>query len=227
VIKARTLVAMPAAVSDEISAANLLRGMTAEYLLFRLYAVQAGDHVLVHAAAGATGVIMCQWARSLGARVIGTVGAASRFEQAHAAGCELVLEYGDPDFVGKVKEFTNGALCNVVYDSVGKDTFDTSLACVKIRGILAAYGNGSGKPPLLDVLRLAAQGSIFVTRPRLDHYATTIAETEACAGRFFDADTAGTVKPRATRVFPLREAALAHRHLEDRDALTTPVLIVE
>lgn len=226
VVNERALVAMPDGVTDEVSAANLLRGMTAEYLLFRMFEVRPGHAVLVHAAAGATGVILCQWAARLGARVIGTVGSSDRFGQARAAGCELVLEYGDPDFVEKVREFTDGALCDVVYDSVGKDTFDTSLACVKPRGLLAAYGNGSGKPEPLDVLRLAAQGSVFLTRPRLDHYTTTVDETERCAQRFFDAVIDGTVSPRATTTFALRDAAAAHRHLENRAELTTPVLAV-
>lgn len=226
VVNERALVTMPEDMDDETSAANLLRGMTAEYLLFRMFQVQPGQTVLVHAAAGATGVLLCQWSRHLGARVIGTVGSRARFAEAEAAGCELVLEYGDTDFVERVREFTQGALCDVVYDSVGKDTFDTSLACVKPRGLLAAYGNGSGKPEPFDVLRLAAQGSVFLTRPRLDHYASTVEETEACARRFFAAVMDGTLVPRATTVFPLREAAAAHRHLEDRDELTTPVLRV-
>lgn len=226
VVNERALVAMPDAVTDETCAANLLRGMTAEYLLFRMYEVQAGQSILVHAAAGATGIILCQWARHLGARVIGTVGSRARFEQARAAGCELVLEYGDEDFVEKVRDFTDGGLCDVVYDSVGKDTFDTSLACVKPRGLLAAYGNGSGKPEPFDVLRLAAQGSVYLTRPRLDHYTATVAETEQCAARFFAAVSDGTVIPRATTTFALRDAAAAHRHLEDRTQLTTPVLTV-
>jgi NADPH2:quinone reductase len=191
-----------------------------------MFAVKPGQTILVHAAAGATGVILCQWARHLGARVIGTVGASDRFEQARAAGCELVLEYGDTDFVRKVRDFTDGGLCDVVYDSVGKDTFDTSLACVKPRGLLAAYGNGSGKPEPFDVLRLAAQGSVYLTRPRLDHYTATIEETEQCAARFFAAVSDGTVTPRAATTFALRDAAAAHRHLEDRSQLTTPVLIV-
>ncbi len=226
VVNERALVAMPDGVTDETSAANLLRGMTAEYLLFRMFEVQAGQSVLIHAAAGATGVILCQWARHLGARVIGTVGSSDRFAQARAVGCELVLEYSDPDFVAKVRDFTAGGMCDVVYDSVGKDTFDTSLACVKPRGLLAAYGNGSGKPEPLDVLRLAAQGSVYLTRPRLDHYTATVEETAHCAARFFSAVSDGTVKPRATTAFALRDAAAAHRHLEDRSQLTTPVLIV-
>lgn len=227
VVPEATLVAMPDDVSDEVSAANLLRGMTAEYLLHRLYALESGDTILVHAAAGATGIILTQWARALGARVIGAVGAPSRFDLASEAGAELVLEYNDAEFLSKVRDFTDGALCDVVYDSVGKDTFDISLACVKVRGMLAAYGNGSGKPEPLDVLRLAGQGSVFLTRPRLDHYTASVAETESCAARFFDALASGAVKPRATRSFSLAEAALAHHHLEDRVQLTTPVLLVD
>ena len=221
------LVKVPSGISDELAAATQLRGMTAEYLLFRLYAVKPGDNVLVHAATGGTGVIMVQWARTLGARVIGTVGSPSRFEQARAAGCELVLEYKDPEFVEKVKDFTHGKLCEVVYDSVGKDTFNVSLRCVKRRGMLVAYGNGSGTPDPVEVLSLARQGSVFLTRPRLDDYATTVEETEVCARRFYEAVTSGAVTPRATQTFPLRDAASAHRHLEDREQLTTPVLTVD
>ncbi|MFT4561903.1 MAG: NADPH2:quinone reductase [Gammaproteobacteria bacterium] len=226
-IEEDSLVRVPNGIGDEVCAATLLRGMTAEYLLFRLYSVKPGDTVLVHAASGGTGVILCQWARTLGANVIGTVGASSRFKHARDVGCQLVLEYTDPDFVAKVSDFTNGKLCDVVYDSVGKDTFEVSLACVKTRGCLAAYGNGSGKPPPLDVLRLASQGSIFLTRPRLDHYASDVAETEACADRFFNSLLSGAVVPRPAQLFSLKDAASAHRHLEDREKLTTPVLVVD
>ncbi len=226
VMKADPLVKVPLGISDELAAATQLRGMTAEYLLFRLYAVQPGDNVIVHAATGGTGVIMAQWARTLGARVIGTVGSPSRFDQARAAGCELVLEYQDPEFVEKVKDFTDGKLCEVVYDSVGKDTFNASLQCVKRRGLMVAYGNGSGTPDPVEVLSLARQGSVYLTRPRLDDYATTVAETEVCAGRFYEAVISGAVTPRATQTFPLREAPAAHRHLEDREQLSTPVLTV-
>lgn len=227
VMGAGPLVKLPNGISDELAAATQLRGMTAEYLLFRLYAVQPGDNVIVHAATGGTGVIMAQWARKLGARVIGTVGSSSRFERARAVGCELVLEYQDPEFVEKVKDFTDGKLCEVVYDSVGKDTFSASLQCVKRRGMMVAYGNGSGTPEPVEVLSLARQGSVYLTRPRLDDYATTVPETEACAARFFDAVASGAVTPRPTQAFPLREAPAAHRHLEDRDQLTTPVLTVD
>jgi NADPH2:quinone reductase len=221
------LVKVPHGISDELAAATQLRGMTAEYLLFRLYAVRPGDNIIVHAATGGTGVIMAQWARKLGARVIGTVGSPSRFEQAAAVGCELVLEYQDPNFVEKVKDFTDGKLCEAVYDSVGKDTFNTSLQCVKRRGIMVAYGNGSGAPDPVEVLSLARQGSVYLTRPRLDDYARTVVETEACAVHFFDAVASGDVTPRPTQAFPLREASAAHRHLEDRNQLSTPVLTVD
>lgn len=221
------LIKVPSGISDELAAATQLRGMTAEYLLFRLYAVQPGDNVIVHAATGGTGVIMAQWARTLGARVIGTVGSPSRFEQARAVGCELVLEYQDPEFVEKIKDFTDGKLCEAVYDSVGKDTFTASLQCVKRRGLMVAYGNGSGTPDPVEVLSLARQGSVYLTRPRLDDYATTVAETEVCAGRFYAAVTSGAVTPRPTQTFPLQDAPAAHRHLEDRDQLTTPVLNVD
>ena len=225
VVPAKCVVAVPDTVSDVVCAANLLRGMTAEYLLFRTTVVKAGDIVLVHAAAGATGVLLSQWARALGARVIGTVGSMARAALASAAGAELVLEYGDPDFVERVVDFTDGRRCDVVYDSVGKDTFDVSMACVKVRGMLVVYGNGSGKPDPLDVLRLAAQGSIFLTRPRLDHYTRDAAETIACAERFFAALESGALTPRPITEFPLPRAADAHRHLENRDCLTTPVLV--
>ena len=223
----RPLVKLPEGISDELAAATQLRGMTAEYLLFRLYKLQPGDNIIVHAATGATGVIMVQWARRLGARVIGTVGSPARFDQAREAGCELVIEYQDSRFVEKVSDFTDGKLCEVVYDSVGKDSFATSLQCVKRRGMMVAYGNGSGTPDPVEVLSLARQGSVYLTRPRLDDYATSVEETEACASRFFDAVTSGSVKPRTTRTFPLREAPEAHRHLEDRDELSTPVLTID
>jgi NADPH:quinone reductase len=227
VIDADLLVSLPPGITDEISAATLLRGMTAEYLLCRLVTVKHHDTVLVHAASGATGVILCQWARDLGARVIGTVGSASRIEKAREAGCDLVLEYTDPRFVEQIRDFTGGGLCEVVYDSVGKDTFETSIECVKPRGMLVAFGNASGKPDPVDVMKLAGQGSIYLTRPRLNDYAVTLAETERCAARYFAVVTSGAVKPRPTRSFPLRDAGAAHRHLEDREQLTTPILVVD
>ena len=226
VVDSDPLVKLPFGISDELAAATQLRGMTAEYLLFRLYSVEQGDYVIVHAATGGTGVIMAQWASALGACVIGTVGSSSRFDQARASGCDLVLEYQDPKFIEKVTDFTDGALCDVVYDSVGKDTFDTSLRCVKRRGMMVAYGNGSGAPDPIEVLSLMRQGSVYLTRPRLDDYATTIKETEACAARFFNAVVSGEVTPRAAQAFQLQDAPAAHRHLEDREQLTTPVLMV-
>ncbi|MFP6680754.1 MAG: zinc-binding dehydrogenase, partial [Gammaproteobacteria bacterium] len=134
--------------------------------------------------------------------------------------------YHDSKFIKKVTDFTDGALCDIVYDSVGKDTFDTSLFCVKRRGMMVAYGNGSGAPNPIEVLSLMRQGSVYLTRPRLDDYATTIEETEACATRFFNAVISGEVTPRATQTFQLQDAPAAHRHLEDREQLTTPVLMV-
>ena len=206
-------------------AASLTRGLTAEYLLCRLHELKAGETIIVHAAVGGTGTIMCQWAKALGATVIGTVGDEAKTSIAKQSGCDHVLLHQDPDFVAKIIEITGGKLADVVYDSIGKDTLQTSMQCIRPRGLMVAYGNASGKPEPIEVLDLARLGSLFLTRPILSHYISTRAEFELATSRYFKTLTDGIVTlPEITR-FPLTEAANAHRHLQDRSELSLPILV--
>ena len=221
----RQVVKLPSNVPADGVAASLTRGLTAEYLLCRLHEVKAGETIIVHAAAGGTGVIVSQWAKALGATVIGTVGDEAKTEIAKSNGCKHVLLHQDPDFIAKVADITDGKLADVVYDSIGKDTFQTSIQCVRPRGLMVAYGNASGKPEPIEVLDLARLGSLFLTRPILSHYIATRADFELATGRYFDALANGTVRlPEITR-FALSEAADAHRHLQDRARPSLPILV--
>ncbi len=224
-VPAEVLVRLPGDVDETVVAASLTRGMTAEYLLFRLHPLAPGETCVVYAAAGGTGRIVCQWAKHLGATVIATVGTAEKVAVAREAGADHVLLNDDPDFVARVRGWSGGRGVDVVYDSVGRDTFTQSLACLRPRGLMVAYGNASGPPDPLDVLALARHGSLFLTRPRLPEYVATRAELELCAGRYFDALASGIVRPHATERFALADAAAAHVHLEDRSRLTMPVLV--
>lgn len=219
------VVRVPDNVSEELVAASLTRGLTAEYLLFRLYRVKSGDTVIVHAAAGGTGSILCQWARQLGATVIGTVGTEAKFETAKQAGCDSVLVHSANDFVEQVRDITDGKLVDVVYDSIGKDTFNKSLECIKQRGLMVAFGNASGKPDPVDVLSLARFGSLYLTRPILTHYISTHEELELSAAQYFAALADGIVVPHPVTKYQLADASAAHEHLEDRSNLTIPILV--
>lgn len=225
VMRAAALVRLPDGIADDVVAATLTRGMTAEYLLFRLHEVKAGETVIVHAATGGTGLIVCQWAKDLGATVIATVGAESKFEMAREAGADHVLLHSAEDFVQQVREFTHGRGVDVAYDSIGRDTFMKSIECLRPRGLMVAYGNASGKPEPLDVLALSRHGSLFLTRPNLGHYVATRAELELSTGRFFDALERGIVWPHPVERFAFEEAPAAHRHLEDRSKHTIPILV--
>jgi len=182
-IGADKLVKLPAGIDDDVVSASLLRGLTAEYLLCRLHAVQPGETVVVHAAAGGTGLIVCQWARHLGAQVIATVGSAAKVDIARAAGAEHVLLHSQTDWAAQARELTAGRGVDVVYDSIGLDTFMASLECLRPRGLMVAYGNASGKPPPFDVLTLSRLGSLYLTRPRLTDYVESRADLEGAAAR--------------------------------------------
>lgn len=225
VIDAARLVALPASLSDEVVAATLVRGLTAEYLLFRLHPLSATDTVIVHAAAGGTGLILCQWAKDIGATVIATVGAESKRAMAEEAGADHVLLHGDAEFVVKVRALTGGRGVDVAYDSIGRDTFTKSLECLRPRGLMVAYGNASGKPDPFDVLTLSRLGSLYLTRPRLTEYIATAEDLALSAGRFFDALERGIVWPHPVERFALADAAAAHRHLEDREKHSIPILV--
>lgn len=223
-VDADAVVPLPEGISDELAGASLTRGLTAEYLLHRLYPLKAGETILVHAAAGGAGKILCQWANKLGATVIGTVGATKKLEVARENGCAEALLHGE-DFAAQVKELTGGRGVDVVYDSIGKSTFAKSLACLRPRGLMVSFGNASGKPPLLDVLELAKRGSLFLTRPTLYSYTAGREQLRRAAERYFKAVTEGLLSVETGVPFALKDSAAAHRHLEDRSQLGSPVLL--
>ncbi|RIK85986.1 MAG: quinone oxidoreductase [Hyphomicrobiales bacterium] len=225
VMPADRLVKIPDGVSDEEAAAMMLKGMTAEYLLRRTYAVKPGDNVLYHAAAGGVGLIFGQWAKHLGVDVIGTVGSAEKAELAKAHGYAHVVNYREIDFVKAVAEITGGRKCDVVYDSVGKDTFDGSLDCLRPRGMMVSFGQSSGAVPPFNLGILSQKGSLFLTRPTLFTYVAARAELEASAAALFEVVRSGAVKIRINQRYPLAEAAQAQADLEGRRTTGTTVLI--
>ncbi|ACJ00176.1 quinone oxidoreductase family protein [Rhodospirillum centenum] len=224
-IPAQGLVALPDWLDDRTAAAMLLQGMTAQYLLRRTYRVNPGDSILIHAAAGGVGLIVCQWANALGATVIGTVGSEEKAELARAHGCHHAINYTREDFVARVKEITGGRGVDVVYDSVGADTFLKSMDCLRRLGMLVSFGQSSGKLAPLDTGLLAAKGALFLTRPSLFHYVATRAELEETAADLFAVVKDGTVKVEVRQTFPLRDAAEAHRALEARRTTGSTVLL--
>jgi len=199
--------------------------MTAEYLLLRCARVARGDTILFHAAAGGVGSIACQWAKALGLRVIGTAGGPEKVGRARQNGCDELIDTRSEDFVARVKELTGGAGVRAVFDSVGKDTFAGSLECLAPRGMLVLFGQSSGVVPPLDLSRLAAGGSLFVTRPTLNHYVATREELVQSAGRLFDLVGRGAVRIDVGQTYALRDAAQAHRDLEGRKTTGSTVLL--
>jgi len=224
-IAADRVVKIPANVTDRQAASMMLKGMTAQYLLRRTYPVKAGDTILFHAAAGGVGLILCQWARHLGATVIGTAGSEEKAALAKANGCDHVINYRTEDFVARVADITGGKKCAVVYDGVGKDTFLKSLDCVRPRGMAALFGNASGKVEPLDLGLLAAKGSLFVTRPTLDTHVATREDLIATANDLFDVVGRGIVKIEINQTYALKDAAQAHRDLEARKTTGSTVLL--
>lgn len=213
-----------AALSIETAAATLLRGMTAEYLLHRLFVVKPGDRVLVHAAAGGMGEILVQWARGLGAVVIGTVGSPGKIDLARAHGCHHVVDYRSDDFVAKVNQFTEGRGVAVVYDGVGKDVFVPSLDCLQTRGMIISYGTASGQVEGFDLQRLHAK-SLTVCRPTLKSFIATTDELRASAACFAEAVARGAVRPAINRRYALADVQRAHTELESR-AMTGSAILV-
>ncbi len=224
-IPADRLVKVPKGITDEQAAALMLKGLTAHYLVRRTHRVAKGETILVHAAAGGVGLILCQWAKALGARVIGVVGSDAKAELARKHGCKLVLISGRDDLVPSVKKFTKGEGVAVVYDAVGKDTFMESLDCLRLRGMMVAYGNASGPPPPVSPLELSKRGSLFLTRPTLFHYIATREELESGARELFSAVKSKTVRVLIGQKYPLSEAPEAHRDLEARRTTGSTVLI--
>jgi NADPH2:quinone reductase len=225
VIPSDRLVKLPDGIDDRRAAAMMLKGMTAEYLLRRTYAVKPGDAMLVHAAAGGVGLIVCQWAKTLGATVIGTVGTKDKAELANAHGCDHVIVTGEEDVVARVREITGGEGVSVVYDSVGKDTFMRSLDCLRPRGLMVSFGQASGMVPPLDISILSAKGSLFLTRPTLMTYTASREDLMASAAALFDAVLRGVVRIEVRQTYPLRDAARAHADLEARKTTGSTVLI--
>lgn len=215
-IDADRVVKLPDAISTEQAAAMMLQGMTAHMLLRQVYSVKSGDTILIHAAAGGVGLIVCQWAKALGATVIGTVGSREKAELARAHGCDHPIVYTLQDFVAEVERITGGTKLPVVYDSVGKDTFLKSLDCLRPRGMMVSFGNASGAPDPFPPGMLAQKGSLFLTRPTLYNYIAAREELEQAAGELFDIVASGKVKIEVKQRFPLRDAAEAHRALEAR-----------
>ena len=224
-IGAGLLVRLPDAISFEEGAAMMMQGLTAQYLLRSTYPVQAGETVLVHAAAGGVGSIMVQWAKALGATVIGTVGSDAKAEKVRALGCDHVIVYTREKFPERVREITGGAGVPVVYDSIGKDTFLDSLACLRRRGLMVSYGNATGPVPPFECALLMKMGSLYVTRPTLFDYIADRRELLERAGELFEVVAAGKVKIEIGQRFALREAAEAHRALEARLTTGSTVLL--
>lgn len=219
------LVVLPDTIADDAAAAGFLKGLTAEYLLRRTYPVRAGETILVHAAAGGVGLILCQWAKRLGCTVIGTAGSDDKAELAKAHGADHVILYRDEDFVARIRELTGGAGVPVVYDSVGRDTVPGSMQCLSPRGMLVSYGNASGLPDPVGFEEMGARGSLFVTRPSLFNYVTTRAELDLASAALFDQWGAGHIRVEVRQSYPLDEVRRAHEEMEARKTVGSSVLI--
>jgi NADPH2:quinone reductase len=224
-VPAERLVKVPDDIADQQAAAIMLQGMTAHYLLRRVYPVQPGDTILVHAAAGGVGLILCQWAASLGATVIGTVGTQEKAELARANGCTHTILYRSESLVERVRDLTNGAKLRVVYDSVGRDTFASSMDCLQPFGLLVSFGQSSGAIGPFDTRILAEKGSLYLTRPTLWTYIARREDLVASASELMAAVSQGIIKPRISRTLPLAEAAQAHRDLHSRKTVGKTLLI--
>src|SRR5215475_918834 len=218
-------VKLPAAITYEQAAATMLKGMTVCYLLRRTFEVKKGNTVLIHAAAGGVGLIASQWANALGATVIGTVGSKDKAELAKANGCHHTILYRDEDFVARVKEITGGALCDVVYDGVGKTTFPASLDCLRPLGMFVSFGSASGPVDAFNINLLQAKGSLFATRPTLNHYAAKREDLLSIANNLFSVVASGKVKIPVNQKYALKDAQQAHRDLEARKTTGSTVLL--
>lgn len=224
-VEASQLVRVPDGISLETAAAMMLKGMTAQYLLNQTFQVGPETTLLFHAAAGGVGLIAGQWAKALGATVIGTAGSQDKIDLALAHGYDHVINYRTDDFVGRVKELTDGKGVDVVYDSVGKDTYPASLDCLKPRGLWVSFGNSSGPVDAFSIGILAQKGSLFATRPTLFGYVSTRAALEACANSLFDIVQSNKVRININQTYPLAEAGRAHTDLETRKTSGTTLLI--
>jgi NADPH2:quinone reductase len=224
-VPAERAVKLPDNISYEQAAGMMLKGMTVEYLLRRTFKVEKGMTVLVHAAAGGIGLILCQWANHLGATVIGTVGSKDKAELARANGCHHAILYRDEDFAARVKEITGGKRCHVVYDGVGKATFPASLDCLRPLGMFVSFGNASGAIEAFNINLLQAKGSLFCTRPTLNTYTAKREDLLAIASDLFAVVGSGAVKIPINQRYKLRDAAKAHRDLESRATTGSSILV--
>jgi NADPH2:quinone reductase len=224
-VAADRAVKLPDKIGFEQAAGMMLKGMTVEYLVRRTFKVEKGMTVLMHAAAGGVGLILCQWANHLGANVIGTVGSKDKAELARANGCHHTILYRDEDFVARVKDITGGKLCDVVYDGIGKTTFPASLDCIRPLGMFVSFGSASGQIDAFNISILQQKGSLFATRPTLNTYAAKREDLLAIANDLFEVVASGAVKIPVNQKYPLRDAAKAHRDLEGRATTGSSILI--
>ncbi len=222
---AERAVKLPNDISYEQAAGMMLKGMTAQYLINRTFKVEKGTTVLMHAAAGGVGQILCQWANALGATVIGTVGSKGKAEIAKAHGCHHTILYRDEDFVARVKDITGGKLCDVVYDGIGKTTFPASLDCIRPLGMFVSFGSASGQIDAFNINILQQKGSLFATRPTLNTYVAKREDLVATANDLFKVVVSGKVKIPINQKYPLKDAVKAHRDLEGRETTGSSILI--
>jgi NADPH2:quinone reductase len=225
VVPADRLVKLPEGVSEEMAASMTLKGMTVHYLIHRTYAVKSGDTVLWHAAAGGVGTIACQWLKAIGATTIGTVGSEEKAALAKAHGCHHVINYNKENFVERVKSLTGGKGVPVVYDSVGKTTWEGSLDCLRPRGLMVSFGNASGPVAPVNLGILSQKGSLYVTRPTLATYIASRTDLEETAKSLFDVVKSGKVRIETTKRYKLADAQAAHRDLEGRKTTGSIVLV--
>jgi len=224
-VPADRVVKLPANISYEQAAGMMLKGLTVEYLVRRTFKVEKGMNILMHAAAGGVGLILCQWANHIGANVIGTAGSKDKAELARANGCHHTILYRDEDFVARVKEITGDKLCDVVYDGIGKATFPASLDCIRPLGMFVSFGSASGPIDAFNINLLQTKGSLFATRPTLNTYAAKRDDLLTMAKELFAVVGSGAVKIPVNHKYPLREAARAHRELESRATTGSLILL--
>jgi NADPH:quinone reductase len=226
IVPAARLIALPDGIDERTAASMMIRGMTARSLLHETYKVKPGDTILIHAAAGGVGLIMCQWAKHLGATVIGTVSSDQKAAVARAHGCDHAIVYTREDFAERVRELTAGEGVPVVYDSVGKATFEGSLKCLRRRGVMASFGEASGDPDPVPPRRLGALGSIYLTHPSVSNYTVTRDELLATANDLFAMVTSGKIKIEISKAYALKDAPRAHADMEERKTTGSIVLVV-
>ena len=227
IVQAWRVMVLPDGIDEVTAAAMMVKGLTARNLLKRCYPVCSSDTILVHAAAGGVGLIMCQWAKHLGATVIGTVGTDAKAEVAQANGCDHTIVYTREDFAQRVREITGGEGVNAVYDSIGKDTFESSLSCLRPLGLMAQFGEASGEPPLVSPRKLGTLGSVYLTHPSLPHYTATREDFETSANDLFEVVGSGVIKIAIHRTYPLADAGKAQIDLAARRTTGSIVLVTE